>query len=241
MADYYLLETDQHFSFITNILESWSSESLLLVASDGVLVRCPRMVMMMYSSVVRTVLAEESRTEEMVFSVPVSSKALLLLTKLLKTGDVMIGRVEDSQVVAEAADLLGVDVGQMYMVDEKPKVELIDVQNTKIEPSNINSRRNTSAEKKNRPKRAPRTFEANSIQKIFTEGSDKDPSLAERYQCAECESSFCRKDKLVTHVKSKHTPGGRQKANVVCSLCAKILSRPDKLKDHMRRRHTGAF
>ena len=238
MADYYLLETDHHFSFITNILDSWSSESLLLVASDGVLVRCPRMVMTMYSSVVRTVLAEERRTEEVIFSVPVSSKALLHLTKLLQTGDVIIGRVEDSQGVAEAADLLGVDVGQMYIVDEKPKVELIDVQKTNIKPS----RRNTAVEKKNQPQRAPGpgTQKENSNPKIFTEGSDKDPSLAERYQCAECDSSFFRKDKLVTHVKSKHTPGGRQRA-VVCSLCAKILSRPDKLKDHIRRRHTGAF
>ena len=253
-----MLENIEHTEVIRRFLSCWSSapsSSVVLVSDDGVSVRCPKVLLVMSSLEVRSLLGEERREEELSISLPVSSRAVTLLLQLLQAGEVSTDTVQLCEEAAEAARLLGVHIEHLDIVDERPDSEIpVNQKKNVIKKEEYAEKRFDCAEcdETFKLKKALMTHmkehyntevvrhNCHECGKVFTNRRQLTLHMGchNPVQCPDCEVSFTRRDKLRRHVENKHTKGGDKWA---CTFCEKMLSRKDKLKEHVKRRHGEHF
>ena len=227
----------EHTQLVQGMVETWSRTNgqVRLITEDGESVWCGRMLLVMYSRLLRDLLVLE---EDLITSIslPVTSSELAKVLELLLTGVVRSSSREECQgIAAILAEVLGVDSPGLRVEENKPrKDKIIFSRKKRKQRTPKNKIKKEEVEVEVYPCQfCGQTFvKKNYLRKHMYEHTGP----ATRFDCPECNSSFGRKDKLNSHFRDKHEQGGLV---FPCSLCDKVLSRKDKVKEHVRRKHPG--
>ena len=244
MTGSYLLSSTEsaHTQLVREMMETWAgtNNQVRLITEDGQSMWCGRMLLVMYSRMMRDLLLEDRGTmvsddQVMSISLPVTSTELTKVMELLQTGVVKASSQEEcSSIGAILGGVFGVEMEQLQVEDNKPSID-----NTKFRA------------KKRKPRTKKEKVEAVDIlevlacdicDQVFIKKKDlrkhkyEHTGSGERFDCPDCNTSFGRKDKLSLHVRDKHENGGIM---YQCEVCDKVLSRKDKVREHVRRKHPG--
>ena len=231
-----------HVKMVEGLVDTWARTNgqVRLITEDGESVWCGRMLLVMYSRMMRDLLLEDRGTmvsddQVMSVSLPMTSTELTKVMELLQTGVVKASSQEEcSSIGAILGGVFGVEMEQLQVEDNKPSID-----NTKFRA------------KKRKPRTKKEKVEAVDIlevlacdicDQVFIKKKDlrkhmyEHTGSGERFDCPDCNTSFGRKDKLSLHIRDKHENGGIM---YQCEVCDKVLSRKDKVREHVRRKHPG--
>ena len=246
-----------HLTLVQGLVDTWARTNgqVRLITEDGESVWCGRMLLVMYSRMLRDLLELEDRTRlpddlMMSISLPVSSTELTKVMELLQTGVVKASSQEECASIAAILErVFGVELLDQLLVEENKPSKV----KTKISGKKRKPRRSKTKIKKEWIGVFGNKIKEEEVEEVdvlpcefcgqvFVKKKDLRKHMYEhtgsgdRFECPECDTSFARKDKLKVHLRDKHENGGIEYA---CNFCDKVLSRKDKVREHVMRTHPG--
>ena len=249
MTDSVLLSSigSDHVKLVEGLVDTWATTNgqVRLITEDGESVWCGRMLLVMYSRMMRDLLLEERRTMVsddlmMSISLPVTRTELTKVMELLQTGVIKASSQEEcSSIAAILGEVFGVEMEQLEVEDTKPSIDNTKFRAKKRKPR---SPKNPIKKEKEEVVEIVEVLCCQTCDQVFVHKKDLRKHMYEhtgsgkRFDCPECNTSFGRKDKLNLHIRDKHENGGVMHQ---CEVCDKVLSRKDKVMEHVRRKHPG--